>query len=63
MIILEFTQWGVIAYIGFVLYQCYKTLKSMLGIQQASRKQFEVEMRKVYKILNELSEVKPKEDE
>lgn len=63
MIILEFAQWGVIAYMGFVLYKCYKTLKSMLDIQRASRKQFEVEMRKVYKILNELSEIKPKEDE
>ena len=63
MMVLEFTQWGVIAYMGFVLYQCYKTLKSMLELQRASRKQFEVETRKIYKILNELSGIKPKEDE
>ena len=52
MIILEFTQWGVIAYMGWVLYQCYKTLKAMLEFQRASIKQFEIEVRKIYKILN-----------
>ena len=34
---------------GFILYQCYKTLKSILYLT-------DVEMRKVYKILNELDE-------
>ena len=56
MIILEFTQWGVIAYMGWVLYQCYKTLKAMLEFQRASIKQFEIEVRKIYKILNDIDE-------
>ena len=56
MIIFEFIQWGAILYMGFILYQCYKTLKSMLNVQQAAREQFEVEVRKIYKILNELDE-------
>ena len=56
MVIFEFIQWGAILYMGFILYQCYKTLKSMLNVQQAAREQFEVEVRKIYKILNELDE-------
>jgi hypothetical protein len=56
MIIFEFIQWGAILYMGFILYQCYKTLKSMLRVQQAAREQFEVEVRKIYKILNEIDE-------
>ena len=56
MIIFEFIQWGAILYMGFILYQCYKTLKSMLNVQQVAREQFEVEVRKIYKILNEIDE-------
>lgn len=56
MIILEFIQWGALIYIGWVLYQCYKTLKAMLEVQRASRKQFEIEVRKIYKILNDIDE-------
>ena len=56
MIILEFIQWGIILYMGWILYQCYKTLKAMLNVQTTSRKQFEVEMRKIYKILNDIDE-------
>ena len=49
MIIFEFIQWGAILYMGFILYQCYKTLKSILYLT-------DVEMRKVYKILNDIDE-------
>ena len=56
MIILEFIQWGALIYIGWVLYQCYKTLKAMLEVQRASRKQFEIEVMKIYKILNDIDE-------
>jgi len=56
MVILEFIQWGALIYMGWVLYQCYKTLKAMLNLQSKSREQFEVEVRKIYKILNDIDE-------
>ena len=56
MIILEIIQWFLILFVGWILYQCYKTLKVILNVQKISRKQFEVEIRKIYDILNELDE-------
>ena len=56
MIILEIIQWFLILFGGIILYQYYKTLKAILNVQKISRKQFEVEIRKIYDILNELDE-------
>jgi hypothetical protein len=56
MIIFEILQWFLILFMGLILYQCYKTLKAILNVQKISRKQFEVEIRKIYDILNGLEE-------
>ena len=53
MVILEFIQWIVIGFIGFTLYQCYKTLKIMLNTQNTLSKSFEKEIRRIYEILNQ----------
>ena len=52
MIILELIQWIAIGFIGFTLYQCYKTLKSLLRVQNNMGEQMEREIRKIYEILN-----------
>ena len=53
MIIFELIQWIAIGFIGFTLYQCYKTLKIMLETQNTLSKSFEKEIRRIYEILNQ----------
>ena len=53
MIILELIQWIAIGFIGFTLYQCYKTLKILLQVQNNMGKQMEKEIRRIYEILNQ----------
>ncbi len=56
MIIFELIQWVAIGFIGLTLYQCYKTLKALLQVQKSMGKQVEIEIKKIYEILNELDE-------
>ena len=54
MVILEIAQWGLLLYLAWVLYQCYKTLKSMVELESAVRKHFQDEFKSIYKILNKI---------
>ena len=54
MVILEIAQWGLLLYLAWILYQCYKTLKSMGELESAVRKHFQDEFKSIYKILNKI---------
>ena len=54
MVILEIAQWGLLLYLAWILYQCYKTLKSMVELESAVRKHFQDEFKSIYEILNKI---------
>ena len=54
MVILEIAQWGLLLYLAWILYQCYKTLKSMVELESTVRKHFQDEFKSIYKILNKI---------
>ena len=54
MVILEIAQWGLLLYFAWILYQCYKTLKSMVELESTVRKHFQDEFKSIYKILNKI---------
>ena len=54
MVILEIAQWSLLLYLAWILYQCYKTLKSMVELESAVRKHFQDEFKSIYEILNEI---------
>ena len=54
MVILEIAQWGLLLYLAWILYQCYKTSKSMVELESTVRKHFQDEFKSIYKILNKI---------
>ena len=54
MVILEIAQWGLLLYLAWILYLCYKTLKSMVELESTVRKHFQDEFKSIYKILNKI---------
>ena len=54
MVILEIAQWGLLLYLAWILYQCYKTLKSMVELESTVRKHFQDEFKSIYEILNKI---------
>ena len=54
MVIFEIIQWSLLLYLAWTLYQCYKTLKSMVELESAVRKHFQDEFKSIYEILNKI---------
>ena len=54
MLILEIAHCGLLLYLAWILYQCYKTLKSIVELESAVRKHFQDEFKSIYKILNKI---------